>query len=308
MSTSPPAGDAPSGNAPSGTNASSGADVAVDREDALRANRENWDDRADIHAASAMYDLPGFAADPGKVSDVAAEDLAILEPHLPGGTVAGLDVVHLQCHVGKDTLSLARLGARVTGVDLSPRSLEIARGLARECGLEARFVEADVQQAADAVDDTFDVVYTSIGTVTWLPDLTAWARSIFRLLRPGGTFFIRDGHPMLYTLDDARSDLLEVRYRYFPSTLSQTWVDTYSYTGDPTPIAHARTYEWPHSLAEIIGSLLGAGLRITSLDEQQTVPWPAHPLMEEADGVWAFPEPLRQTVPTTYSITAVKDA
>src|SRR5690606_4282279 len=132
----------------------------------------------------------GFAADPGQVSDVAAEDLAILGPHLPGGTVAGLDVVHLQCHVGKDTLSLARLGARVTGVDLSPRSLEIARDLARECGLKARFVEADVQHAADAVDDTFDVVYTSIGTVTWLPDLGAWARSISRLLRPGGTFFI----------------------------------------------------------------------------------------------------------------------
>lgn len=254
-----------------------------------------------------MYDLRGFVADPGLISDVVADDLAILQPHLPGGTVRGLDVVHLQCHVGKDTLSLARLGARVTGVDLSPRSLEIARDLARQCGLEARFVEADVQHAADAVEDTFDVVYTSIGTVTWLPDLTAWARSISRLLRPGGTFFIRDGHPMLYALDDERSDLLVVRHRYFPSELSQTWVDTYSYTGDQTPIEHARTYEWPHSLAEVIGSLLAAGLRITSFDEQQTVPWPAHPLMEQVGADWAFPEPLRQRVPTTYSITAVKD-
>ncbi len=301
MSTPSAAGDA------AGPDAPVAQDVAVDVEEALRANRANWDDRADIHAASAMYDLPGFVADPSRISDVTRDDLTILGPHLPGGTVAGLDVVHLQCHVGQDTLSLARLGARVTGVDLSPRSLEIARGLARECGLEARFVEADVQHAADAVDDTFDVVYTSIGTVTWLPDLTAWARSIARLLRPGGTFFIRDGHPMLYTLDDARSDLLVVRYRYFPSTLSQTWVDPYTYTGDRTLVQHPRTYEWPHSLAEVIGALLGAGLRITSLDEQQTVPWPAHPLMEEADGVWAFPEPLRQLVPTTYSITAVKD-
>ncbi|PYG01724.1 Methyltransferase domain-containing protein [Georgenia satyanarayanai] len=301
MSTRPPTGDDATADAPAGT------DVLVTPEAALRANRENWDDRADIHAGSAMYDLPGFVADPGLISDVTAEDLAILGPHLPGGTVAGLDVVHLQCHVGKDTLSLARLGARVTGMDLSSRSLEIARELARDCGLEARFVEADVQHAADALDDTFDVVYTSIGTVTWLPDLTSWARSIARLLRPGGTFFIRDGHPMLYTLDDERSDLLAVRHRYFPSGLSQTWVDTYSYTGDEQPIEHPRTYEWPHSLAEIIGSLLGAGLRITSMGEQQTVPWPAHPLMEETDGAWAFPEPLRQRVPTTYSITAVKD-
>lgn len=301
MSTLPPAAGTPS-------DAPSGADVHVELDDALLANRANWDDRADIHAASQSYDLPGFAADPGRISDVVAEDLAILGPHLPGGTVSGLDVVHLQCHVGKDTLSLARLGARVTGVDLSPRSLEVARDLARECGLGARFVEADAQHAADAVDDTFDVVYTSIGTVTWLPDLTAWARSIARLLRPGGTFFIRDGHPMLYTLDDARSDQLVVQYRYFPSTLSQTWVDPYSYTGDQTPIEHARTYEWPHSLAEILGSLLGAGLRITSFDEQQTVPWLAHPMMEETPEGWAFPEPVRQYVPTTYSITAVKDA
>ncbi|WP_413452822.1 class I SAM-dependent methyltransferase [Georgenia phoenicis] len=285
-----------------------GSDAAVDPTEAVLVNRTNWDDRADIHAGSAMYDLPGFVADPERISDVVTDDLALLAPHLPGGTVRGLDLVHLQCHVGQDTLSLARLGARVTGVDLSPRSLEVARELARECGLEARFVEADAQHAADAVADTFDVVYTSIGTVTWLPDLTSWARSIARLLRPGGTFFIRDGHPMLYTLDDGRSDLLEVRYRYFPTGLAQVWDDEISYTGDERVIAHPRTYEWPHSLAEIIGSLLGAGLRITSFGEQQTCPWPAHPLMEPVGADWAFPEPLRQNVPTTYSITAVKDA
>lgn len=253
-----------------------------------------------------MYDLPGFVADPGRISDVTRDDLELLGPHLPGGSVAGLDVVHLQCHIGTDTLSLARLGARVTGVDFSQRSLEVARDLARRCGLEARFVEADVQHAADAVEDTFDVVYTSVGTVTWLPDLTAWARSIARLLRPGGTFFIRDGHPMLFTLDDARSDLLVVRYRYFASEYSETWPDPTTYTGNE-PIEHARTYDWPHSLAEIITALLGAGLRITSFGEQQTVPWLAHPLMEEVEGDWAFPEPLRQRVPLTYSITAVRD-
>ncbi len=284
-----------------------GADVVVDPDEALRANRANWDDRADIHAESAMYDLAGFVADPDRLSSVAADDLALLEPHLPGGSVRGLDVVHLQCHIGKDTLSLARRGARVTGVDLSPRSLAIARDLARRCGLEASFVEADVQHAADAVQGDFDVVYTSIGVVTWLRDLTAWAGSIARLLRPGGTFFIRDGHPMLYALDDERGDLLAVRYRYFPTEKAQAWDDEVSYTGDDRRIAHPRTYEWPHSLSEIIGALLGAGLRITSFGEQQTVPWLAHPLMEPVGEDWAFPEPLRQQVPLTYSITAVKD-
>lgn len=284
-----------------------GTDVVVDPHEALRANRANWDDRADIHAESAMYDLAGFVADPEALSSVVREDLTLLGPHLPGGTVAGLDVVHLQCHIGTDTLSLARLGARVTGVDLSPRSLEIARDLARRCRLEATFVEADAQHAPDAVAGDVDLVYTSIGVVTWLPDLTAWAGSIARLLRPGGTFYIRDGHPMLYTLDDMRSDVLAVRYRYFPTGEAEMWQDPTSYTGEDRRLAHPRTYEWPHSLAEILGALLGAGLRVTSVGEQQTVPWQAHPLMEPVGESWAFPEPMRQWVPTTYSITAVKD-
>ncbi len=283
-----------------------GSDVLVDVREALHANRANWDDRADIHARSTMYDLDGFVANPGRLSGVAREDLALLRPHLPRCSVAGLDVLHLQCHIGTDTLSLARLGARVTGVDLSPRSLEVARDLARRSDLDATFVEADAQHAADAVDGRFDLVYTSIGTVTWLPHLTMWGLSIARLLRPGGTFFIRDGHPMLYALDDVRSDILAVRYRYFGSDEAQAWSDELSYAGD-RPITHARTYEWPHSLAEIVGALLGAGLRITSLGEHQTLPWKAHPLMEQVGEAWVFPEPLRQTVPLTYSITAVKD-
>src|SRR5690606_6344514 len=179
--------------------------------------------------------------------------------------------------------------------------------LARRCRLEATFVEADAQHAADAVAGDVDLVYTSIGVVTWLPDLTAWAGSIARLLRPGGTFYIRDGHPMLYTLDDMRSDVLAVRYRYFPTGEAEMWQDPTSYTGEDRRLAHPRTYEWPHSLAEILGALLGAGLRVTSVGEQQTVPWQAHPLMEPVGESWAFPEPMRQWVPTTYSITAVKD-
>lgn len=283
-----------------------GSDVAVDTREALRANRANWDDRAEIHAESEMYDLPRFVANPARISSVTREDVALLRPHLPRCSVDGLDVLHLQCHIGTDSLSLVRLGARVTGVDISPRSLAVARDLADRCGLEATFVEADAQHAADALDRQFDVVLTSIGTVTWLPHLTAWAVSIARLLRPGGMFFIRDGHPMLYTLDDVRTDVLAVRYRYFGSDEAQTWSDELSYAGD-RPITHARTYEWPHSLAEIMGALLGAGLRVTSLGEHQTLPWKAHPLMEQEGEAWVFPEPLRQTVPLTYSITAVKD-
>lgn len=284
-----------------------GSDVEVDLATALRTNRANWDARATLHAVA--YDTEGFIADPGHVSSVVRDDLTILGPHLPGGAVDGLDVLHLQCHIGTDTLSLARLGARVTGLDLSPASLAVARDLAERAGLTATFVEGDATRAADVVPGDFDVVYTSIGVLTWLPDLAAWARSIARLLRPGGTFFVREGHPMLYTLDDARTDDLVVRYRHFATGRAQTWADPSTYAGDGRlPDDVARTYEWPHALSEVVGALLGAGLRLTSFAEQRTVPWRAHPLMEpDGRGGWVLPERLRDAVPLTYSLTAVRD-
>lgn len=185
--------------------------VAITWNAARAANVDNWDDRVPLHeAAYAIGDLD----DPGRLTDVVLADLAALEPFLGGGTVSGLDVCHLQCHIGTDTLSLARAGARVTGVDFSPAALASAARLARRLNLQAVWVESDVLDARAAVDGNFDLVYTSIGTITWLPDLQRWAAQVTALLRGGGIFYIRDGHPFLYALDEnARS--LQLRYPYF---------------------------------------------------------------------------------------------
>jgi len=189
-------------------------DEQADLPHEVAANRRNWDERVPVHLVA--YGTDAFVADPRRLSDVAREDLALMAPHLPEGSVAGLDLLHLQCHIGTDTLSFARLGARVTGVDLSPAAVDAARGLARRAGLEATFVESEATAAADVLGRQFDVVHTSIGALCWLPDLEAWARAVARLLRPGGLLFVRDSHPVLAALDDERDDdQLVLTHRYF---------------------------------------------------------------------------------------------
>ncbi len=273
------------------------------------ANRRNWDERVPIHLVG--YGTDAFVADPERLSDVAREDLALMAPHLPGGSLAGLDLLHLQCHLGTDTLSFARLGARVTGVDLSPAAVDAARDLARRAGLGATFVESEVTATQDVVAERFDVVHTGIGALCWLPDLDAWARTVATMLRPGGLFFVRDGHPVLASLDDERDDGRLVLARSYFAGPPLRWDDDVSYVNQEVRIRSAETYEWHHPLSEVVGALLGAGLRLTSLGEQTTLPWKALPSMvEEATEhgtAWVLPEG-RERLPLTFSLTAVKDA
>jgi len=276
--------------------------ITPDWESARRANLDNWNDRVPLHEQA--YGLHAFD-DPDHLSGIVRDDLATLAPFLPDGTVQNLDVCHLQCHIGTDTLSLARAGARVTGVDFSAPALASAARLAEHLGLAATWVETDVLDARAAVTGDFDLVYTSIGTVTWLNDLDRWARQIAGLLRPGGTFFIRDGHPVLYSLDE-NADSLVLRHPYFGSGAPLSWDAETSYVGKGT-LAHRRTYEWPHPLSEIVGCLLRAGLRLVHLDEGRTLPWRfSVQMVEVADG-FAWPDALRDLVPCTYTIVARKD-
>ncbi|QYI98537.1 methyltransferase domain-containing protein [Curtobacterium flaccumfaciens pv. flaccumfaciens] len=277
--------------------------VDVDWDHARATNRANWDDRVPIHEGAYAIDA---LADPGHRSDVVREDLPALMPWLPNGSLAGLDVCHLQCHIGTDTVSLAREGARLTGVDFSPAALASAAGLASRLGLDVTWVETDVLDARAAVTGDFDVVYTSIGTICWLPDLDRWAAQVAGLLRPGGVFFIRDGHPALYALDEDADELV-TRYRYFPDGTAQQWDDAGTYVGDGT-VANTRTFEWPHPLSEIVNALLGAGLRLRRLDEGRTLPWRFSSRMVETDtGSWAWPDHDRDRIPTTYTIVATRD-
>ncbi|MCA5922218.1 class I SAM-dependent methyltransferase [Curtobacterium oceanosedimentum] len=277
--------------------------VDVDWDQARDTNRANWDDRVPIHEGAYAVDA---LSDPDHRSDVVREDLPALTTWLPGASLAGLDVCHLQCHIGTDTVSLAREGARLTGVDFSPAALASAAGLAARLGLDVTWVETDVLDARAAVTGDFDVVYTSIGTICWLPDLDRWAAQVAGLLRPGGVFFIRDGHPAMYGLDEDADELV-TRYRYFPDGTAQQWVGDGTYVGEGT-VANTRTFEWPHPLSEIVNALLGAGLRLRRLDEGRTLPWRFSPRMQETgDGSWAWPEPDRDRVPTTYTIVATRD-
>lgn len=273
--------------------------VRIGWEAARNANRLNWEDRVPLHEQS--YGLDAFD-DPAHLSSVAREDLATLKTFLPNGSLGGLDLCHLQCHIGTDTISFARAGARVTGVDFSSGALAAARRLAEKHGIDATWVEADVLNARAAVTGDFDVVYTSIGTITWLPDLVRWASQIAALLRPDALFYIRDGHPLLYTLDDAADDL-RLRYRYFADGTAQSWVDESTYLGTGK-VAHPRTYEWPHPISEVVNALIGAGLRIERLDEGTVLPWRFGPRMVEVEGGFAWPQAQRALVPCTYTIVA----
>ncbi len=196
--------------------------------DAIAANRANWDDRAEVHVRSQMYDVDAFLADPTDISQVVRNDLSVLAPHLPDSGIAGRSLLHLQCHIGTDTVSWARLGAvDVHGLDLSPNSLRHAARIATADGRDITWVEGDARYAAAAIHRRFDVIVTSAGTIVWLPDLTDWARSIHDLLEPGGVFLIRDDHPILGAMD---FEPWTISDDYFSGGGVRTYEDSGSYT------------------------------------------------------------------------------
>jgi len=271
--------------------------------DYREVNRANWDDRVPAHVASADYAVRRFVSDPAFISDVVRFDL----PRL--GDVAGLRGVHLQCHIGTDTVSLARLGATMTGLDFSAPAVAAATKLASEAGVNATFVQADLYAAPQVLGrGGFDLVYTGIGALCWLPDVRRWADVVGALLRPGGRLFIRDGHPMLWSLDEERDDdLLVVRYPYFEQAepLVSDWGGTYVETDDV--FEHNVTHEWNHGLGETVTGLLDAGLAMTGFTEHDTVPWNALPgkMEEVGGGEWRLADnPAR--LPHSYTIQAVK--
>ncbi|MDZ8276299.1 class I SAM-dependent methyltransferase [Microbacterium aquimaris] len=276
--------------------------VEIDWDSARETNLRNWDERVAIHVEG--YELHKFD-DPGFLSDVVADDLVALLPFMPAQSLQGLDLCHLQCHIGTDTLSLARAGARVTGVDFSAPALRAAKTLAERLDIDATWIESDVLDARASVTGEFDVVYTSIGTIGWLHDLDRWATQIVELLRPGGTFYIRDGHPALFALDEF-SEALTTRYAYFGDGRALEWDQESSYAGEGT-LVNTRTYEWPHPLSEIFGALLRAGLRILHFDEGTTIPWQFSSRMVEVPHGFAWPEAERNLIPCTYTIVARRD-
>jgi SAM-dependent methyltransferase len=268
----------------------------------LATNHANWESRVPLHATSNDYGLDRYVADPHRLSDVVRFDM----PRL--GDIAGLEVVHLQCHIGTDTLSLARLGASVTGLDFSGSALEVARRLFAECETPGEFVESTVDDAVDALGvGRFDLVYTGIGAVSWLPSIDRWAGVVAGLLRPGGRLFIRDGHPMLFTLDDARADdQLAVRFHYFESPGGERFESDVSYVDHDGTLASPVEISFNHSIGEMLTAVLDHGMRIDAFVEHDTVPWRALPQMVERDAnEWGMPADLPR-LPLTFTLQATK--
>jgi 2-polyprenyl-3-methyl-5-hydroxy-6-metoxy-1,4-benzoquinol methylase len=219
----------------------------------IAANRRLWNEWARINQDSALYDMAGFRAGQTSLKHIELEEV---------GEVTGKSLLHLQCHFGQDTLSWAQLGAEVTGVDLSPEAIRRAQTLAKELGVDACFVCANVLDPKELGDAQFDIVFTSYGVLNWLPDLGAWARVIARHLKPGGRFYIVEFHPIISMLDD---DAKEITTGYFNGGEALRFESTASYAGgEHAPI---ESFEWPHSLAEIVQSLLDAGLTLEALHE-----------------------------------------
>lgn len=235
------------------------------------ANLANWEDRVPIHTGPNGYELAAFD-DPEHISRVVQFDRSRL------GDLGGLDVVHLQCHIGTDTVSLDRLGARsVVGYDFSPRAVAAARALAVRAGSHATFVEGELYDAVDGLGaNHFDLVFTGIGALNWLPDIDGWAAVVAGLLRPGGRLHLREGHPMLYAADEVRRDgVVAMAYPVFGITGGTRFDEVTSYEGDGTVLAHPTTYQWNWSIGEVVTALLTAGLHLDRLTEHTTVPWNA---------------------------------
>jgi len=252
--------------------------------DPLDVNRRNWDERASIHARDSTgdYMLDKFRRGEDALHQVEAEEL---------GDIEGKRVLHLQCHIGRDTLCLVRRGAVATGLDFSNVALTVARNLAEETGLTAEFVEGKVDEAPKLTPGPFDLVFTTWGTICWLPDMKVWANVIASVLAPGGELYFADAHPSFYVLEDENGRPMPKYDFETPAHRPLEFNEATTYTGDPTIMTNQSTYNWIHSLSSILGALIEAGLTITMFREHEVLPWRGLPsLVPASDRLWRLPD------------------
>lgn len=261
----------------------------------MAVNEANWDARTPVHAASRFYEKPAsFWFAPFEWADL--------------GALSGRAVLHLQCHLGTETIEFARRGARaVVGLDFSTEAVRQARRIAEQAGVEVEYVRANVYDAAEALTGrTFDVVYTGKGSLCYLPDLSAWAAQLAELLNPGGLCYLAEFHPMLNALGptprpgDATQLLL--RHDYLGGRGAIPHDNDHTYTDGPALEGETRAFEWVHGLGEVVTALLGAGLSVTGLRETELLPWPRWPHMVRAEhGWWRLPDDAPR-IPLLYAL------
>ncbi|HEY7667962.1 MAG TPA: class I SAM-dependent methyltransferase [Actinomycetota bacterium] len=269
----------------------------------LADNRRLWDAYTAIHTTGSFYDVQRFRDDPhdNRIRPFERDEV---------GDVSGKSLLHVQCHFGLDTLSWARLGATVTGVDFSEPAIAFARELAAETGLadRARFVASNVYDLPGPLEgEAFDVVYTSRGVLCWLPDIPAWARIVASFVAPGGIFYLHEAHPVFWAVADEQEtpNDLHLGFDYWGGETITVPVEG-SYADPDADVDAEVEHGWNHSLGEIVTALADAGLRIELLDEKRVLDWPIPFLRELQDGTYGFPEDQVGTIPLMYSLRARK--
>ncbi len=246
----------------------------------LETNKRNWNERVGIHKKSESYDVKGFLNGNNPLQDPELEEL---------GDVSGLKILHLQCHFGRDTLSLARMGAEVTGVDFSEEAIALAKELSQKINVQSRFICCNVLELDNHLDDSFDVVYASYGVFCWIPDLNRWFEIAAKFLKPGGRLIILDDHPVsnVYEYNDEKN-ILEIAYPYF-NRGPLKFVEDYTYTGDTDKMKNNVKYEWSHSVSDFFSAAFSNGLNIRSFKEYTFSVYCKFPNMKKNDaGNWTM--------------------
>jgi SAM-dependent methyltransferase len=271
-----------------------------DFSDEIEANRRHWDEIAPIHAASAFYadHLAELRAGGSRLHSIELNEV---------GDVRGKSLLHLQCHFGLDSLSWARRGATVTGIDFSQAAIETARRLAAEMNIEARFIVSNVYDLPDNLEGQFDIVFTSYGAITWLPDMKRWANVAAGFVKPGGFFYVAEFHPMFQVLDDGPGvDEPRFGYPYFGSEPPVRSEQDGTYADLNAQVENRLNFSFPHSLGEIVSSVIDAGLRLDFLHEFPYCTFPALPFMEQHDDAMWYLTKGNGRVPLLFSLKATK--
>ena len=269
-------------------------------EEVYRINRLNWDERVDSHFNSAMYQR--------HLRDLERGSVCLAPEHVRRmGDVTGKKLIHLQCHMGMETLSWARLGAEVTGIDFSQPAIDRATQISSSLGLKGRFICANVYETPRLVPQQFDIVFVSVGSICWLPDIASWAEIVADLLKRNGKLYMDEVHPFADVLDDDPTEsMLIVRHPYF-HTEGQLFDEGGSYTDRDAVFEHNKAVCWTHSLGVVINALIAHGLNIRALHESERCEWPRFKQMREvAPNLFDLPGSLAGKLPMTYTLIAEK--
>jgi 2-polyprenyl-3-methyl-5-hydroxy-6-metoxy-1,4-benzoquinol methylase len=259
-------------------------------------NKARWNETTEINSKSDFYNLEAFKSNKDCLALDKIEKSAF-------GDVTGKSLLHLQCHFGMSTLSFARMGADVTGVDFSDKAINLASSLSKELSIPANFVRSNIYDLRENLSGKFDYVFTSYGVLTWLKDIPEWARIVAHFLKPGGTFFISEFHPFAGVFDDEAEEGLKVTHPYFPDGKPMRFDDEFSYADD-TKLKNTEVYEWTHSLEEILDSLLKAGLQIQEYKEYSHARYQMFPFMKRVKrGEYRIEN---DPIPLMFSVKATK--